>query len=738
MSRPSTHLALLSLALGLAGCSCEGATGIGELEPHIEAAPPILNLGRVPRGVLTSNVVTVRNIGTAVVKVSQLSIVGNSIFTTTATPSFALAPSDSVPVVISARPDVVGMLSAQLVILSDDAKRSPTVVQIVLEAIDPPPCDDGNDCTLDVFDTDLAACKHSFDDGHSCQPADRCVINARCQQGVCLGEQKLCHDDSICTRDLCRQIDGECRFIPDLSACDDHNPCTADSCGPSGCEHEPLPNGTGCDDHDGCTTDDACFAGNCVGQGQPDGQPCDDGDSCTAGDTCRAGHCAGHSITATVPEGQIAFVYPLVTWDGAFIHRREVSLDDETGIFYGMDHLPLFDPPGLTHVVFAMEQCGSIHYEFSYRPPDSHVFVSHVRREMQLTADGQIRIVVGIRQTRDQGFEPQTTTYILDPEGNVRTSKIEVAGGETGRSLLPDGSHIFAVVWPLQTGPIPMDVDPLQNLVVVREDRDGNSLWRHERSSGEWAEFLGTAGPRVLFWANDNWGALDFNTGQLVWSSPTPFIADQMALSTGLNLGLARVGANGQFGFPIPTQLVGVEILEGNQVFVFPATEDAGYVPRTDPVIAADGRIILLMQRSEIDGTGALTPTGLDFVELAADGHVLTTTALPYSFADGFLETRSRDFSDDPFPTVADDGITYVGYGSMFWAIDPGGHIRWTITSTMPDAFTATVPLLREDGILLINEGNRRILGVRSNGGRMSDDGWASFRHDSRRTNYTP
>ncbi len=164
-----------------------------------------------------------------------------------------------------------------------------------------------------------------------------------------------------------------------------------------------------------------------------------------------------------------------------------------------------------------------------------------------------------------------------------------------------------------------------------------------------------------------------------------------MALSTGLNLGLARVGATGDFGFPIPTQLVGVEILEGHQVFVFPAAEDPNYVPRTDPVIAADGRIILLMQRGEIGADGVRTAIGLDFVELSKEGTVLSTTALPYSFADGFIEIRSRDFNDDPFPTVADDGVTYVGYGSSFWAGDPGGGIRWTITSTLPDAFTATV-----------------------------------------------
>ena len=45
--------------------------------------------------------------------------------------------------------------------------------------------------------------------------------------------------------------------------------------------------------------------------------------------------------------------------------------------------------------------------------------------------------------------------------------------------------------------------------------------------------------------------------------------------STNLNLGVARAS----------TQLIGVDILEGRQLFMFPPAEDFTYVPRTDPVI---------------------------------------------------------------------------------------------------------------------------------------------------------
>lgn len=738
MSTKRAALVVLGLVAGLADCTCEGGT-VSTLIPRAEVAPDVLDLGTTPVGVRVQGVLTLRSVGTAVLDVSGIALTGPAFFRIEGDPPpgpQAVAPSGSVPIVIAARPDVVGDFEAVLTVDHDGAETALTQVKVRLKAVPPPPCDDGNACTTDTFDTDSASCLHAFADGIPCQAADRCVIDAICQQGVCLGAQKTCHDESVCTRDVCRQVDGECRFIEDARACDDDNPCTVDTCGAGGCAHAPQPNGAACDDGDACTSGDACFAGACVGTGAGDGELCDDGDSCTTGDTCLSGRCTGTSIIAG-PEGARIFEFPLAQWTGAFVHRREVSMRDD-GIFVGMDHLPLVDPPGLSHVVFAMKQCGTPAYQFSYRPPDGHVFVSYVRREMQLDPEGGLRIVVGIRQTRDQGFQPETTSYLLDPMGVPTRSIIQVPGGETGRSLLPDGSHIYGTVWPLQSGPVGPDEQAMTNIVVVREDSFGNVLWQHERTSGDWAEFLGTAGPRVLFWASESWGALDFNTGSLVWSSRTPFIADQMALSTNLNLGLTRVGSVNDFGFSVPAQLVGVEILQGRQVFVFPPVQDVGYIPRTDPVIAADGRIILLMQKGVMDERGHYSPSGLDFVELAADGSVLTTTPLPYAFPAGFIPTRSRDIGDDPFPTVADDGVTYVGYGDQFWAINPGGQIRWTYTSTMPDAFTATVPLLREDGVVLINEGSRKIIGLRTNGGRMSEEGWASFRHDGRRTNYTP
>ena len=721
------HPPAFAVMLLLCSGGCDEGGGVVALRPLLEVEPASIDLGRIPVGVSKRATVTVRNRGESMLAFSTVDLVPEGIpFAFSTPPAQQVPPGSSEPIQVEAlSPPSLGSHEVDLLIRSNDRDHPEVRVSIRFEAVEAPPCDDGNVCTADRFNTDTAECEHTFSDGVPCTPADRCIVDAVCQTGVCLGRQKECSDQSPCTTDVCRQVDGECLFVPNASACDDDNPCTADTCTESGCSNTNLPSGTGCDDGDACTLADACLAGTCVGRGVADGQPCDDDNSCTIADTCLAGRCTGDPIVPPAAEGTLLFTYPLTAWEErAFLHRREVSLS-QSNVFYGLDHLNLPDAQGLTHIVFAMRQCGSAVYEFAYRPPDANVLVSFVRRGIQINDNDVVRMYVGVRQRPEDGYRPQTTTYVLDDGGDVRESRIQSIGGETGRSLLPDGSHIYGIVWPLTFGPPTDTQPPLQNLVIVREDNRGNILWRHERTSQDWAEFLGVAGPRVLFWANGRFGALDFNTGAQVWSQPTAFITKEMALSTDLNLGVARASF----------QLIGVEILEGTQVFAFPPEVDLTYFPRTDPVIAADGRILVLMERRLED---EITPVELSWVELDTQGRIINETVLPYTFPEDWGMTRHEDFFEDPYPTVADDGVAYVGYGDTFWALDPGGRIRWSRTSTVPNAYTGSVPLLRDDGVLLINERSRNIIGLKTNGGQMSASGWASFRHDGARTNFTP
>lgn len=723
LMRRNARYALTTLFLVANGCNCDDS-GLGELSSLFSVTPSTLQLPSKPIEVKSTGSLTLVNTGESVLTLVKATVT-STIFSFELEVPRALAPAESLVVTVNAEASHIGQFEAEAIFGTADNGPSATVL-LRYETVAKPPCDDGNICTEDLFDVATETCSHRYTDDIPCLSADRCIVNASCSQGVCRGESKLCNDDSPCTRDFCRQIDGECIFVENNAACDDENPCTTDVCSSSGCENTPVENGFSCDDQDACTSQDACFNGLCLGRGVNENGPCDDLNSCTDNDRCIGGACTGTSIIDGQQEGEIVFDYRLSDWPKAFVHRREVSLSDDQ-IAYFLDHHPLEPPQGMAHVISTMKQCGTPDYEFSYQPPDGLVYVRYVRREMQLQLDNTLRICVGVRQLPENGYAAQTTTYLLDRNGQSISSQVRAKGGETGRSLLPDGSHVYGVVWPLTEG-APSETEPSQqNLLIVREAQTGQILWQHERTSLDWAEFLGVAGPRVLFWSNFRFGALDLNTGATVWTQPTNFIAKEMALSTQLNLGVARVGMEYQ-----NSQILGVELLNGREVFVYPESEDLTYLPRTDPVITPDGRIVVLMQRSRIS---PFIPLGLDWVELEPDGQVRTTTPLPYTFPVGWELTRVED---DPYIAIAEDGVGYVGYGDQFWAVNPGGDVRWTVTSTLPHGFTGTAPLIRDDNTLLVTDGHRRVLGIRTNGAKLAQDGWPTFRHDNRRTNFTP
>ncbi|NJK88975.1 MAG: hypothetical protein HC923_05925 [Myxococcales bacterium] len=392
------------------------------------------------------------------------------------------------------------------------------------------------------FDPSINDCSVTFADGELCESADKCVIDSVCSQGVCLGQSKTCTDASLCTRDLCRPSDGQCVFLEDESICDDDNPCTVDVCTETGCSHESLPNGVACDDGDECSLNDACFAGTCRGATLPNGRACNDGDSCTIDDRCTDGKCSGQSIIAAAEEGDIVFSYDLEPWPTrAFLHRREVALSRD-GTLLGLDHLSPTDVGdlGLIHQLFALKQCGTdVYPPFSYRPADANSWVRYVRRAVLIDPFNRTRLIVGVRQLPSDGFRPETTSYTVDADGTVLSSAIRVLGGETGWSMTPDGSFIYGVILPSRDGPPPDGETVRDTLAIVRQDRDGQILWRHDRPAVEWAEFLGVAGPRVLFWSEGRFGALDFATGAPVWSRSTSVITKELSLSTQLDLGVA-------------------------------------------------------------------------------------------------------------------------------------------------------------------------------------------------------
>src|SRR5262249_36395817 len=160
-------------------------------------------------GVKVQGVVTVSSKGEAMLTILDVHLSGSEVFQITKMPAKHMPPSSSDVLQIEAAPTVLGPAMTDLVISADDATHPELHIPVRLTGVPDPPGDDGNVCTTDTFDQAANACAHSFADGTGCSPADKCIINAVCSEGVCLGSAKTCDDQSTCTRDYCNQATGE-------------------------------------------------------------------------------------------------------------------------------------------------------------------------------------------------------------------------------------------------------------------------------------------------------------------------------------------------------------------------------------------------------------------------------------------------------------------------------------------------------------------------------------------------
>ncbi|MCB9739740.1 MAG: hypothetical protein H6747_10770 [Deltaproteobacteria bacterium] len=208
---------------------------------------------------------------------------------------------------------------------SDDACKLGLCVGKALAAPlgKPAPCDDGNACTVDGCAPSVG-CTHVAADA-ACDDGKACTGPDLCQNGACVGPQRLCAGGAACVESAPCPVSG----CP-AAGCDDGDACTVDACADGGCVH--TPSAGGCDDGDACTTGDSCTAGGCVGKpdacddglrctadtctpgtGVPGtavcshtpltGPDCQDGDACTFADACKSGVCAGTAFVPGVAAG---------------------------------------------------------------------------------------------------------------------------------------------------------------------------------------------------------------------------------------------------------------------------------------------------------------------------------------------------------------------------------------------------------------------------------------------------
>jgi hypothetical protein len=142
----------------------------------------------------------------------------------------------------------------------------------VADCVDELVCDDGNACTIDSISEDGWACEFL---------------------------PVMCDDGNECTEDWCDPESGYCHSLPWESAtCSDGNACTMfDVCQNGECVGAERP----CDDDNICTDDGCDPSVGCVFWFNE--SPCDDGDDCTQGDYCQSGFCFPGDLDACDGDG---------------------------------------------------------------------------------------------------------------------------------------------------------------------------------------------------------------------------------------------------------------------------------------------------------------------------------------------------------------------------------------------------------------------------------------------------
>lgn len=284
--------ALALLVLG--GCQCGADSELDVLVRVLTADRTTVDVGSAFVGGRTSTSVTLSAEGNAPVALAEPQIVGP--FVVTGVPG-GVAVDNSVTVDVVFTAVDVGPAEGS-VVFDSDADNAPLALSLRAAGLAPLDCDDGNDCTSDVFDPNDGTCTSLQRQG-DCDDDDACTTADRCSEGRCVGDRIDCSDGIACTLDTC-VADVGCTFVPDDSACADDDPCTLDVCETDGfgegCTHPVAPDFTPCGGLEQCVTIDLCIGGFCSPFAIPDDAPCTDFNVCTAEDACSGGACVGTAV----------------------------------------------------------------------------------------------------------------------------------------------------------------------------------------------------------------------------------------------------------------------------------------------------------------------------------------------------------------------------------------------------------------------------------------------------------
>jgi hypothetical protein len=201
---------------------------------------------------------------------------------------------------------------------SDPDPPLPITAEVTITILEPGPapfcepstkCVDSNECTIDSCDEVNDTCINDPDEGEPCGIDGTCDANGDCVEPVLFCESNPCNDNDECTLDICDEVSDSCLSIIDegaiceiIGTCDANGDCVLPV--PLFCEDSP------CDDSNECTIDscnedfDSCTNEADVGASCADGI-CDANGDCVEvkGDLIQV--IFGGEVTEVIDDGGV-------------------------------------------------------------------------------------------------------------------------------------------------------------------------------------------------------------------------------------------------------------------------------------------------------------------------------------------------------------------------------------------------------------------------------------------------
>lgn len=286
--RPLESLALLALA------AC-GSPRLNTAPVAFDAQPRTLAFVGAFVGFPKHSTLHLSNESTAPVDVSLAVTAPFSV----SAPGVHLAGGETRAIDVVFEPCSYGATNAQLTATAD---QKSIAIALSATADEVPACNASDECHDAEFDPEAGVCTSTAKaDGAACGAANRCLANARCETGDCVGEPVSCDDSNVCTDDACDSQQG-CVHTPTTAACPQPaDPCHVATCDPAwGCGIGDAPDWTPCGSMS-CTQAHVCFSGRCLAVTPPDGMPCGNPSPCADAPTCEGGTCGASPPNAAIP-----------------------------------------------------------------------------------------------------------------------------------------------------------------------------------------------------------------------------------------------------------------------------------------------------------------------------------------------------------------------------------------------------------------------------------------------------